>query len=127
MEPLTNPNDAVLALLTDLTEAVGQLTLTSRSEDLALKDYSLGLLAELGQARSDLTETKRLLEESRSNLLELNERLAREMTRAYEAEKRNARIAVLEVELSALHASFTWKLGRFFMIPIRLLRRLQGR
>lgn len=120
--------EQILATVKELTRDVSNISITSVVDDLALRDYALGMLAELGEARArlqraefeneSLTERLRLemtrAYEAESNLGLATDRLAREMTRAHEAESR----------IDLMINSFTWKLGRFFMLPIRALRRI---
>jgi len=91
-----------------------------RNAALVFKDYHLGLLAQITEY------------EHRVRVAE--DRLQAEMTRAYNAEselialkqiKGNA--VSLRKELDDLKSSTTWKVGRFFMLPVRLLRRVLGR
>lgn len=127
MENPPTHNDAILSAVLSIKETVESLSLASKSEDLALRDYALGLLAELGEARAELLEVTNSLEAERSEVKALMARLEKEMTRAFQAEKRLSRLPIVESQLSAVYASFTWKLGRFFMLPMRVLRRLQRR
>ncbi len=99
----------------------------SASDQLILRDYALGVLAELGEARAQLTDKEAEIQSARAEILSVTTRLANEMTRAHEAEKRLVRIQSLEPQLEALRNSSTWKIGRFFMLPVRVLRRLLRR
>lgn len=107
--------------LAALSQQIAQLNL---GEGLALRDYSLGLLAELGEARAQLLAKENDLHKVREELAETIDRLAAEMTRAHEAEKQLVRLQLVAPELAAIKASFTWKIGRFFMLPARIVRRL---
>lgn len=95
-----------------------------RNAELVLRDYHLGLLAQVTEYAH---RTK-----------VAHERLEVEMTRAYNAETRayNAERDLLQVhqqliainslrqQILDLQSSTTWKIGRFIMLPVRILRRL---
>ena len=91
-----------------------------KNAELVFKDYHLGLLAQITEY------------EHRVRVAE--GRLQAEMTRAYNAESelialRNMKgnVVTLRKEIDDLKSSTTWKVGRFFMLPIRVLRRIIGR
>jgi 2-polyprenyl-3-methyl-5-hydroxy-6-metoxy-1,4-benzoquinol methylase len=113
--------------LVEIVKEIRTLLLDSRSarqhDSLELQDWALGVLAELGEARSQILHNKAQLQRSQDELAQTLDRLAKEMTRAYEAEKRIASYSAIERQIEAIHASTTWRIGRFFMIPIRIVRR----
>jgi hypothetical protein len=128
MEQVGTLAEQILEAIEDLSQRISALSVQSLSEDLELRDYALGMLAELGEARARLLHSETTAES-------LTEKLRLEMTRAYEAElevvrltnllaREMTRAAEAESNLNAVRASFTWKLGRFFMLPIRAIRRL---
>ena len=98
-----------------------------RNAALIFKDYHLGLLAQIAELEHRIrVTTQDLNNETR--------RLQEEMTRAYLAETRVAELERemgetrrLRLQLKELHESRTWRLGRFFMLPVRLVRRVLGR
>jgi hypothetical protein len=71
---------------------------------MQLRDHAIGTTAQVGELRARLQEKE------------------------VELEKKNARISYLRKNLdqqeARLRASLTWRIGNFFMLPIRILRRL---
>lgn len=135
MEQVGTLAEQILEAIEELSQRISALSVQSLSEDLALRDYALGMLAELGEARAQLLSNEAQIAQLRSEVEGLTDKLRDEMTRAYEAELQLGKVTGqlaqemtrahgAESQLVAVHASFTWKLGRFFMIPIRLLRRI---
>lgn len=135
MERVVALTEQILATVEDLSRTISNLSVRTASEDLALRDYALGMLAELGEARARLLASESEVANLQSQVESLTDKLRLEMTRAYEAELQLGKVTgqlahemtrAYEAEsgLRAIHASFTWKLGRFFMIPIRVLRRI---
>jgi hypothetical protein len=86
-------------------------------KDLIARDYALGILAELGESRARLTYFEAALKDA-------IEDLAAEKTRAYNAEKLVRDLSPARDHLRAIQNSRTWKIGRFFMLPARLIRRI---
>jgi hypothetical protein len=91
-----------------------------KNAELVFKDYHLGLLAQI-------TEYQHRVRVAEG-------RLEAEMTRAYNAESElialrsvKGNVVTLRKEIDDLKNSTTWKVGRFFMLPIRVLRRIIGR
>ena len=82
-----------------------------RLQIMQLRDHAIGTTAQVGELRARLQEKE----------VELRER-------ERELEKKNARISHLRKNLdqqeARLRATFTWRIGSFFMLPIRILRRL---
>jgi hypothetical protein len=78
---------------------------------MQLRDHAIGTTAQVGELRARLQEKE----------VELRER-------QLELEKKNARISHLRKNLYQqevrLRATFTWRVGNFLMLPIRILRRL---
>lgn len=75
-----------------------------RLQLMQLRDHAIGTTAQVGELRARLQEKE------------------------VELEKKNARISHLRKNLdqqeARLRATFTWRVGNFFMLPIRILRRL---
>ena len=75
-----------------------------RLQLMQLRDHAIGTTAQVGELRARLQEKEA------------------------ELEKKNARISHLRKNLdqqeARLRATFTWRVGNFFMLPIRILRRL---
>ena len=75
-----------------------------RLQIMQLRDHAIGTTAQVGELRARLQEKE------------------------VELEKKNARISHLRKNLdqqeARLRATFTWRVGNFFMLPIRILRRL---
>jgi chromosome segregation ATPase len=82
-----------------------------RLQIMQLRDHAIGTTAQVGELRARLQEKE----------VELQEK-------EVELEKKNARISRLRKDLeqqeARLRASLTWRIGNFFMLPIRILRRL---
>jgi 2-polyprenyl-3-methyl-5-hydroxy-6-metoxy-1,4-benzoquinol methylase len=118
---LLNENKKLFAELADLKE---ETRIARGVMEFEMRDHYLGILAELGEARARL-----LLVAEQSS--ESNQKLANEMTRAYEAEKKvlvlereRAALLILRNELNLVYKSTTWKIGRFVMLPVRAVKRL---
>ncbi len=75
-----------------------------RLQLMQLRDHAIGTTAQVGELRARLQEKE------------------------VELEKKNTRISRLRKDLeqqeARLRASLTWRIGNFFMLPIRILRRL---
>ena len=75
-----------------------------RLQLMQLRDHAIGTTAQVGELRARLQENE------------------------VELEKKSARISHLRKNLdqqeARLRATFTWRIGNFFMLPIRILRRL---
>ena len=75
-----------------------------RLQLMQLRDHAIGTTAQVGELRARLQEKE------------------------VELEKKSARISHLRKNLdqqeARLQATFTWRIGNFFMLPIRILRRL---
>ena len=75
-----------------------------RLQLMQLRDHAIGTTAQVGELRARLQEKE------------------------VELEKKNTRISRLRKDLeqqeARLRASLTWRIGNFFMLPIRVLRRL---
>ena len=75
-----------------------------RLQIMQLRDHAIGTTAQVGELRARLQEKE------------------------VELEKKNARISRLRKNLdqqeARLRATLTWRVGNFFMLPIRILRRL---
>jgi 2-polyprenyl-3-methyl-5-hydroxy-6-metoxy-1,4-benzoquinol methylase len=127
VEQVQSCSDELSVSLVRLSEDIAELRFQLRGENLEFRDYALGVLAELGEARAQLLHTEAALGAATREIEQVTERLAEEMTRAYQAEKKLLRLEMVELRLTAVLDSFTWKLGRFFMLPIRVLRRLLRR
>jgi len=78
---------------------------------MQLRDHAIGTTAQVGELRARLQEKE----------VELREK-------QLELEKKSARISRLRKDLdqqeARLRATFTWRIGNFFMLPIQILRRL---
>ena len=117
---LSEANGSISAL-TQKLQAAEQDLLLGRLEQ---KDYIIGKLAELGEARSRLE----ILEEQSNETLK---RLEVEMTRAFNAETRLVELepTVTEIrrlrdEVRMLRHSRSFRLGRHLTAPFRVLRKL---
>ena len=75
-----------------------------RLQIMQLRDHAIGTTAQVGELRARLQEKE------------------------VELEKKSARISHLRKNLdqqeARLRATLTWRVGNFFMLPIRILRRL---
>lgn len=117
---LSEAHNSISALTLQLEEAKRDLLLTR----LEQKDYIIGKLAELGEAKSHLE----VLEE---RVNETMERLVAEMTRAYNAETRLVELEPMVIEtrrlrdeVRMLRNSRSFRIGRHFTAPFRILRKV---
>jgi 2-polyprenyl-3-methyl-5-hydroxy-6-metoxy-1,4-benzoquinol methylase len=129
-----------------------ELRIAREMIELEVRDRYLGVLAELGQSRACLKEREQDLAKQRTQTRELEakcseladelrtvstelgeetQRLAREMTRAFQAEKRALKfqrevnhLILTRDQLNEVYTSWTWKIGRFVMLPVRAIRRI---
>ena len=124
---LSEAHNSISALTLHLEEA--ERGVQEAKRDLLLtrleqKDYIIGKLAELGEARSRLE----VLEE---RVNETMERLVAEMTRAYNAEARLVELEPMAIEIRRLRGevhvlrnSRSFRIGRLFTAPFRILRKV---
>ena len=91
----------------------------SRLKDMALslldaRDYAIGASAELGELRYryELTLCERDLAIHERNLAQR------------EIDSAQREIDSLVFQLNLLHSSRTWKLGRFVLLPLRVVRKV---
>jgi chromosome segregation ATPase len=75
-----------------------------RLQIMQLRDHAIGAAASIGELRTQLAETQAQLEQKSARLTRLRK----------DFEAHDAR----------LRATATWKIGRFVMLPVRVLRRL---
>ncbi len=112
----STPSERKIRDLNPSVEAELQLQL------MQLRDHAIGTTAQVGELRARLQEKE---VELRARLQEKEVELRE---RQLELEKKNARISHLRKNLdqqeARLRATFTWRIGNFFMLPIRILRRL---
>ena len=100
---------------------------------LQSRDFAIGSSAEAGEARADLgilriarTETQNQLKaatihiENHSNHIQRLETALLSLQQASEVNISRSR------QLDLVLASATWRIGRIFMLPIRILRRIIG-
>ena len=89
-----------------------------RLQLMQLRDHAIGTTAQVGELRARLQEKEVELQEKEVELRE----------RERELEKKSGRVSRLRKDLeqqeARLRASLTWRIGSFFMLPIRILRRL---
>ncbi len=104
------------------------------SEILELRDTVEGLRAELTEARRRRDQAEATLSSVHSAHAKVEAELADALARLVRTEAELMRLARFEAdfqmtkaEISVIHASQTWKIGRLVMSPIRLIRRFRGR
>ncbi len=127
IEEISNLREAILKLeekarlSTEMEKAM--TTEVSRISEDFRRQY-LAALSEIGEANTRNAQLQQTLSET-------IDRLAKEMTRSYEAEGRLlesrrliSQTSRLQLELNQVRSSTTWKIGRFFMFPARIIRRL---
>jgi chromosome segregation ATPase len=85
-----------------------------RLQLMQLRDHAIGTTAQVGELRARLQEKEVELQEKEVELRE----------RERELEKKSVRVKNLDQQEARLRASLTWRIGSFFMLPIRILRRL---
>ncbi len=95
------------------------------------RDHALGQAAEIGALRFRIGKQAATFEQ---RLQDLSIHIANHLAHISRLEsahmEANQRANVLEVqrqELLALRSSTTWKIGRFIMLPVRMLKRLTHR
>ena len=99
---------------------------------MRLTDEVIGLRAELAEARSRLDQAELKLSENaeyyltQARLLEESKLTILQVTRERDALLRlEQEFSRLHRELREIHKSWTWRLGRFVLLPVRVLRRLK--
>lgn len=96
-----------------------------RLQLMQLRDHAIGTTAQVGELRARLQEKE---VELREREVELREKEVELRERERELEKKSVRVSRLRKDLeqqeARLRASLTWRIGSFFMLPIRILRRL---
>lgn len=131
--PLTDvARDAAVIRLTNELRLANERLATLELEVLNSRDHAIGRAAEVGELRHRLLAQaamyERRLSEARhahtthdtnhrAHIARLEDALAAASTAA-------RKVSVLNADLERLRASFTWKLGRTLMWPVRLLKRL---
>ncbi len=131
--PLTDvARDAAAIRLTNELRLANERLATLELEVLNSRDHAIGRAAEVGELRHRLLSQaamyERRLSEARhahtthdtnhrAHIARLEDALAAASTAA-------RKVSVLNADLERLRASFTWKLGRTLMWPVRLLKRL---
>lgn len=131
--PLTDvARDAAVIRLTNELRLANERLATLELEVLNSRDHAIGRAAEVGELRHRLLAQaamyERRLSEARhahtthdtnhrAHIAQLEDALAAASTAA-------RKVSVLNADLERLRASFTWKLGRTLMWPVRLLKRL---
>ncbi|NBP17773.1 MAG: hypothetical protein EBU98_03850 [Actinobacteria bacterium] len=131
--PLTDvARDAAVIRLTNELRLANERLATLELEVLNSRDHAIGRAAEVGELRHRLLSQaamyERRLSEARhahtthdtnhrAHIARLEDALAAASTAA-------RKVSVLNADLERLRASFTWKLGRTLMWPVRLLKRL---
>lgn len=131
--PLTDvARDAAVIRLTNELRLANERLATLELEVLNSRDHAIGRAAEVGELRHRLLSQaamyERRLSEARhahtthdTNHRAHIARLEDALTAASTAARK---VSVLNADLERLRASFTWKLGRTLMWPVRLLKRL---
>ena len=82
-----------------------------RLQIMQLRDHAIGAAASVGELRSQLGELRSQLAETQAQLEHKTARLTR-LRKDFEAHD------------ARMRATATWKIGRFVMLPMRILRRL---
>ena len=135
--PLTDvARDAAVIRLTNELRLANERLATLELEVLNSRDHAIGRAAEVGELRHRLLAQaamyERRLSEARhahtthdtnhrAHIAQLEDALAAASTAA---RVENRKASVLNADLERLRTSFTWKLGRTLMWPVRLLKRL---
>ena len=82
-----------------------------RLQIMQLRDHAIGHSAQVGELRAQASELRARLQEKES-----------------EIQRKALRITQLRTQLEhqdeSLRATTTWRIGRFFMLPVRVVRRL---
>jgi hypothetical protein len=96
-----------------------------KSADLELqmlnsRDFALGQAVELGELRMRLQQLTTDNKNHLAHIERLESALAEVAGRAHAAER-------YRHQLTTLHASTTWRIGRFVMLPVRFLKRFARR
>jgi len=93
---------------------------------LQSRDFSIGASAELGETRAEYFAITEKLKDANTHIK--NHRV--HITRLEEALGESDRAKVLHTarsaELDRVYNSTSWRIGRFIMIPIRILRKISS-
>lgn len=102
-------------------------------ELMHFRDQAFANAAEEAERRIRYTLIKEQSLRIESQLIELTDLLQENMTRAYNAEKNMLELELKiqrlsdrhQAEIQLIRSSLTWRIGQFFLIPLRLLRALK--
>lgn len=93
------------------------------------RDFAIGAAAEAGEAIANLNKYLYLKDELKDARIHIENHLIH-IARLEEALGANSRLneanRVKARQLELVYKSATWKIGRFIMLPIRILRKLVG-
>lgn len=97
-------------------------------EVLNSRDHAIGRATEVGELRHQLSEARQTHAthdvNHRAHIARLEEALVTANAATRDAQRS---VANINAELARTKASFTWKLGRTMMWPVRVLKRLVRR
>jgi len=89
-----------------------------RLQIMQLRDHAIGHSAQVGELRAQVGELRAQASELRARLQEKESEIQRKALRITQLRTQ------LEHQDESLRATTTWRIGRFFMLPVRVVRRL---
>ncbi|NCV97919.1 MAG: hypothetical protein EBW27_08025 [Acidimicrobiia bacterium] len=127
--PLTDlAREAMVIRLTNELRIANERLAALELEVLNSRDHAIGRATEVGELRHRLSEARQTHATHDVNHRAHIARLEEALVTANAATRDTQRsVANINAELARTKASFTWKLGRTMMWPVRVLKRLVRR
>ena len=120
--------DAAVVCLTSQLRMVTEQMAVLELEVLNSRDHAIGRANEIGELRHQLVAQAAIFHSHDSNhrahIAQLEAALA---VAASAAHRENRRATTAIAELADVRQSFTWRIGRLLMLPVRLAKRLVRR
>lgn len=91
---------------------------------LQSRDFAIGAVAQTGEARVDRDKLKDQLKDANVHLKSHSSHIARLEEAMVELNRVSALHRARIAELELVYRSASWKIGRFMMTPVRILRKI---
>ena len=93
---------------------------------LQSRDFSIGVAAEMGEIKVGLFKTMEQLKAANTHIKNHLAHIKRLEEALAELHRSNAFQRGQAAELARVYNSASWKIGRFIMIPVRILRKISS-